>query len=194
MGGLGSGCYARDAKNTTEQYSSVNISALRKQGVLNSGDCGFVPCYWWGELTAVIASEFRGGLLVLHCFRRYDDEWRTFSRQVGLDQTPCNFGGLRDWFLCPVCAERVGVLYAASNTFACRHCFDLTYQSTRDNDLVRPVKKQLRTIEKLGGTGSAIPEKPKGMHWKTYNRLVSEYWHWGRVSLAVFEAWNAKVG
>jgi hypothetical protein len=192
MGGLGSGCYARDAKDTTEQYPSVNISALRKQGVLDSGGSGFVPWYWWGELTALIASEFRGGLLVLHCFRRYDDEWRRFSRQVGLDQTPCNFGGLRDWFLCPLCAERAGVLYAARTRFACRHCLNLTYQSTRESGLVRLFKKQTQIIKKLGGTGSTIPEKPKNMHWKTYNRLVTEYCQWGRVSCVVFQELNAK--
>jgi hypothetical protein len=161
MGGLGSGCYARDARDTTEQYPSVNISALRKQGVLDSG-IGVVPWYWWGQLTAVIASEFRYGLLILHCSRRYGDDWRFFSQQVDLDQTPCHFGGLRDWFLCPVCTERVGVLYAARNIFACRHCLNLTYQSTRDNGLVRPVKKQRRIIKKLGGTGSMPPKNRNG--------------------------------
>jgi hypothetical protein len=146
MGGLGSGCYARcDAKDTTERYPSINISALRKQGVLDSGDFGFVPWYWWGQL-AVIASEFRGGLLVLHCIRRYDDGYKTFSQEVGLEQTPCNFGGLRDWFSCPHCGWRRGVLYAFRNTFACRKCLDLTYQSTREIGLVRPFKKQTNIL------------------------------------------------
>ena len=197
MGGIGSGCYARcDARDTTEQYPSVNISALRQQGVLDSEDYGFVPWYWWGELTALIASEFRYGLLVLHCFRRYDDEWSNFSRQVAFDQTPCNFGGLRDWFLCPLCAERVGVLYAARNNFACRHCLNLTYQSTRENGLVRPLRKLRHVIEKLGGEPYSyrIPDKPKGMHWKTYARLLNESTHWSYALGRAAQEWKAKVG
>ena len=45
--------------------------------------------------------------------------------------TPCHYGGVRYWLLCPEwgCRRRVGTLYFAGERFACRHCFNLTYKS-----------------------------------------------------------------
>jgi hypothetical protein len=46
-----------------------------------------------------------------------------------------NFGGSRYWFLCQ-CGRRVGRLYLPPrrNKFACRRCYDLTYESSREHD------------------------------------------------------------
>jgi hypothetical protein len=51
--------------------------------------------------------------------------------------------GLRWWFICPAkrgdcaapCRRRVGKVYLPSGgrIFACRHCYDLTYESCRDS-------------------------------------------------------------
>jgi hypothetical protein len=54
--------------------------------------------------------------------------------------TPCNYGGRRWWFICPLnldgcaCNRRVGVLYlAGSKYFGCRHCNNLTYTSSKES-------------------------------------------------------------
>lgn len=60
--------------------------------------------------------------------------------KVRLASTPCNFGGRRWWFICPLvvhgypCSRRVGALYLGGGQyFGCRHCYDLTYQSSQDS-------------------------------------------------------------
>lgn len=57
--------------------------------------------------------------------------------KVYLTTTPCNFGGQRYWFICPLtkngvpCDRRVGTLYGAGDYYGCRHCYDLTYDSRK---------------------------------------------------------------
>lgn len=55
--------------------------------------------------------------------------------EVGLITTPCNFGGVRCWFACPMCDECVGGLYLAPGErhFMCRHCNNLTYDSRNES-------------------------------------------------------------
>jgi hypothetical protein len=59
---------------------------------------------------------------------------------VELEATPCNFGGIRYWFVCPLlrdgiaCKGRVGKLYLPPNEtyFGCRSCYNLTYRSQKE--------------------------------------------------------------
>ncbi len=63
------------------------------------------------------------------------------SYTVRLITTKCNFSGVRYWFICPAiknnepCCKRSGVLYKPYNSkyFACRFCYELTYQSKKFN-------------------------------------------------------------
>ncbi len=59
------------------------------------------------------------------------------QQPVELDWTPCNFGGERPWFVCPGagCGRRVAMLRAAGKYFLWRHCYDLTFQSRRDDKM-----------------------------------------------------------
>ena len=45
--------------------------------------------------------------------------------------TPCFFGGIRSWLVCPSCHKRVTALYSTSDssTMACRMCRGLIYES-----------------------------------------------------------------
>jgi hypothetical protein len=58
--------------------------------------------------------------------------------KIPLTTTPCYFGGKRYWFTCPwyandkYCGRRVGVLYLGGKHFACRHCYNLTYDSRNE--------------------------------------------------------------
>ena len=66
---------------------------------------------------------------------RYTKEKKDFDYKIPLTTTPCYFGGKRYWFICPwyvngtYCGRRVGVLYLGGDYFACRHCYNLTYNS-----------------------------------------------------------------
>lgn len=62
-------------------------------------------------------------------------EKQDFDYKVPIVTTPCYFGGVRYWFRCSFwsngvyCGRRVGVLYLGGKYFACRYCYDLTYNS-----------------------------------------------------------------
>jgi len=52
---------------------------------------------------------------------------------IPLATTPCNYGGVRYWFICPLskngqyCGRRVGVIYSISKWFGCRYCGEIAY-------------------------------------------------------------------
>jgi hypothetical protein len=73
-----------------------------------------------------------------------------YDYEVSLLTTPCNFGGVRYWFACPVCHERVGVLYLAPGNiyFVCRHCNNITYRS-RNRCTMEAFGHNSRQIDKL---------------------------------------------
>ncbi|GAH21194.1 unnamed protein product, partial [marine sediment metagenome] len=54
-----------------------------------------------------------------------------------LTPTKCNYGGQRWWFICNNCQRRVGVLYLGDSWFACRHCYNLTYESRNESKKYR---------------------------------------------------------
>lgn len=62
-------------------------------------------------------------------------EKKDFDYKIPLTTTPCHYGGKRYWFTCPMyknqvyCGRRVGTLYKNGDYFACRHCYNLTYES-----------------------------------------------------------------
>jgi len=94
--------------------------------------------------------------------------------------TACHLGGGRAWFRCNVssngrfCGRRVALLYAAGELFACRHCYGLAYASQREPMRRRGLGKAQKIRMQLGGSGNMFddfPQKPKGMHRRTYIRL-----------------------
>ena len=52
---------------------------------------------------------------------------------IGLTFSKTGFGGLRLWFICPICKSRVGKLYQypLNNVFGCRKCLNLEYKSRK---------------------------------------------------------------
>jgi hypothetical protein len=63
-----------------------------------------------------------------------------FDYRVRLVTTPCHFGGVRWWFICPLsrngvhCGRRAGILYRAprADYYGCRHCHELSYESRNE--------------------------------------------------------------
>ena len=93
-------------------------------------------------------------------------EWEDVQGPVYLTWTACNFGGERPWFVCPgaECGRRVAVLYGPERYFLCRHCYDLVYESQRDNAMYRALHKAQSIRKRLGGSANMtepFPQKPK---------------------------------
>ncbi len=90
------------------------------------------------------------------------------------------FGGRRWYFVCPRCRRRCRALYVpfATHALACRLCHRLTHESQRLNRYWRLNRRLDKLWHRMGGDEddhSEWPEKPKGMHWRTFERLKSEW-------------------
>jgi ribulose bisphosphate carboxylase small subunit len=72
----------------------------------------------------------------------------------------------------------------------------LAYQSERDTWQAQQYRKANAIREQLGwkaGIAHADGEKPKGMHWKTFNKLKAEHDFRVQRILGHTMAWCAKV-
>jgi len=179
MGGSGSGGWYRwDKKATTESQHRIDIRWLKKNGYLKSGISTSLLWSCNGEQTGSIGFETTTrGIILNYRHRPYGGNWEPVKQEILYDSTECHYGGHRKWFLCPCCLRRVAVLYGAGKYFFCRHCYDLTYSSQQESPPFRLLRKAQKIRKLLGAsecTDYPITDKPKGMHWKTFNRLKQE--------------------
>jgi hypothetical protein len=107
--------------------------------------------------------------------RRGDDP-PTEIATIYLESTPMHFGGRRLWFRCPRCDGRCSVLYGTWR-IACRRCHRVRYLSQRETRSGRANLGMMKIVKRLDrkATCNALPSKPKGMHWRTYERLAERY-------------------
>ena len=181
MGGVGSGRHWQPGANTTDDYRSLDIRWLKREGLLEPGISRRITWSSGGEVTGLISILSEPGHVILDYRHRYrGGEWQPQLYPVHLDTTPCHMGGERLWFLCPArgCSRRVAILYGGA-IFACRQCHQLIYPSQREPNRHRAIRRAERIREKLGWPPGIIEGgdwgKPKGMHWRTYERLCREH-------------------
>jgi hypothetical protein len=166
---------------------SLDINRLHREGCLRPGWVG--GWQWTRDGEKVASISFRAEeecLLLLYRYRSGGgDDWQEIEEPVSIDWTPCHFGGARPWFVCPgvvhgvACRRRVGKLYGPGRYLLCRHCYRLAYQSQREQPYERSLRRANNIRIRLGGDPgvlSPFPEKPKGMHWRTYERLSNRVW------------------
>jgi hypothetical protein len=125
-------------------------------------------------------------------------EWEDVQETVALSWTACNLGGERPWFICSGagCGRRVAVLYGLGRYFLCRHCCDLSYESQREKSMYRALHKAQNIRERLGGSANMMepfPEKLRGMHWSTYERLWWEHHEADMKQLLGMREWLDKL-
>ncbi len=181
MGGVGSGRWIRwSTRTTTEAVRRIDVRVLRARGYL--GRVGFQGRLSWavgGESCDVIDFTIESAAMGLRYQVRSEDdeEWRLVEERILFDYTPCHLGGMRTWLLCPRCSRRVAVLYGLAQRFLCRHCYRLPYASQGESHSDRMARKARKIRRRLVVTDNLlepIDVKPKGMHWKTFERLVAE--------------------
>ena len=182
MGGSGSGRrWHSSAKDTTEDYRSLDVRRWNRDGFLSPGR---VFSWQWsrqGELIASINVRAEPSRVILTYRRKSGGgDWKDESYPVHLVTTPCHMGGERPWFLCPArgCGKRVAMLYGGG-IFACRKCYQLAYPSQRENPEDRATRRADRIRDRLDWPGGTLEGsgwgKPKGMHWRTYQRLGDQH-------------------
>lgn len=172
MGGIGSG--ERTIKRLTVDNSlQLNIARLKEWGSLTPGAVGRLTWSVRDRETASMGYTTHSDHIVFRF--RYSENgsttWQSIERRIDFISTPCHFGGSRKWFVCPGCASRMGTLCLHQNRFLCRHCLGLPYRSQSSSKYDRQIQK----VHKLRARIVSEIRKPKGMHWKTYQRLRQRY-------------------
>lgn len=127
---------------TVEECKKLSISFLNKNSYFKyknvSGEI-----YWGskfnntGSISIVVSTQDNNP----YASFSYMKNDARIEYRVWLTTTPCYFGGIRWWFICPLevngipCNKRVGTLYLPphSEYFGCRHCHELTYTSVKEN-------------------------------------------------------------
>lgn len=193
MGGCGSGTWFRISKNTTDQYHAIDIRELGGKGRLQPGESGLINYSRGGTPTGVLLYSALEDELTLLYWYRYNNAWKPVDETLYFDYSDCNFGGVRQWFSCPQCGNRVAVIYAGH--FACRQCLNLVYESQRENPFIRSIRRWEKSIQKLGGDRwtTGIPDRPKYMHRKTYFRLLSEAQCRNRAAGMMLNEWRDRL-
>jgi hypothetical protein len=167
MGGLGSGRPAR-------WPSLWSLYSLRTQQIRKA--CNFVPgldgTITFGDGTTIQVRTSPG---------------YAFVNEVPLllDWTEPHFGGRRTWFRCPNCGRRCSVVYGKERGWACRRCWRANYPSQKEGRFDRLIRRARALRRRLGDRtvdapidhvelAGTSPDKPKGMHERTYHRLATE--------------------
>ena len=147
--------YYYSRKPTAEESCDLTIYWLKKNGYLSGSTTGETA---WkssmtGKTTFVLLEVYITNdpyITLIYSLTDREGNKADFNYEVSLLTTPCTYGGVRYWFACPVCHERVGVLYLAPSSiyFVCRHCNNLTYWS-RNRCRIASFGHTSRQIDKL---------------------------------------------
>jgi hypothetical protein len=185
MGGLGSG--RQGWKATTGSFNRLNINRLHRDKLLVPG----LRYNWQWSINGkrtddinIIVEEYC--LTLDYRTRSNGGAWEDKQYRVPLSWTDCHLGGQRPWFLCPCCGRRVAVLWGGG-IFACRHCHKLAYASQREDRMSRALRRMQKIQARMGWDGSYGP-KPKGMHWRTFERLEQQHDQFNEASWAAMAA------
>lgn len=185
MGGYGSGRREGVRRDTVQDFRNIDIRRFQSDGPLVPG----TSFSWqWTRDGALVAwinvrADVDAVELVYRQRRKCETGWQVVHQRVPIEWTPCHYGGSRPWFRCTgrsngvSCGRRVAKIYSAGKKFACRSCYALSYQSQHDSRSERALSKCQAIRMRLGGSPSlfdSFPAKPKGMHWRTYDRLRTE--------------------
>ena len=194
MGGSGSGRWYRwqGTRTTLEEAYGLDVRWLHRHGYLDGRP------HWvtWsrgeqhaGSLLLALQPE---GVVLTYRYRVGSGDWESVRQVVTLDWTPCHYGGERPWFRCAECGRRVAVLCGEGKWFLCRHCYELPYGSQQETAEDRHYRKVRKIRDRLGASHNLTEpvwpwNKPKGMHWRTWERLRAQEEQAHRLVLADLE-------
>ncbi len=166
----------RSGKATAEEHLALDVRKLQKHGLLVKAKLSGWRWALQGGQTASVTIQSGTDIVRLTYMASIDSEGRRrYQVLVPLERLACHLGGERVWFRCPRlrCRRRVALLYFRKADFACRHCHQLAYECQRENTSDRALRRSAKLRLRLGGSPALaddFPLKPKGMHWRTYER------------------------
>ncbi len=178
MGGRGTGRQSSySGKAETNDSMPLDIRKIARKDLLVPGSSF---SWQWTVNGRQVASinirvAFDHGMVLSYRTKCTSEE---VEQRVQTQTSPCHLGGQRHWFTCPRCNRRVAVLYAPSRYFACRPCGGLGYATQKEGAGDRASTRADKLRKRMGweaGILNGDGSKPKGMHWKTYQRIKSRH-------------------
>jgi hypothetical protein len=174
MGGFGSGLYYREksGKGIAENSLPLDIRWLKRKSLLISG-LNITLSWSRGDtvLASLEATIYENYMLLIYTHNKTED----IQQKLYFTYTPCNYGGTRIWFLCPLCGRRCAIIYMHEKYFACRICCGLTYRTCNETPIYRSFSKADKLRKRIGAKPGALNSlpyfKPKGMHQRTWDMI-----------------------
>jgi hypothetical protein len=181
MGGPGSGTWYRwDRRTTLDARDYLDVRVLAQRGALRAGVHATIAWRQGQPSENSIGFVYHDDYVILEYRARHGStDWYPVRQEIALERTLQPFGGKRVWFRCPECQRRVALLYSGRQGYVCRRCMKLPYSTQcmmRQDRLYRKVRR-MRT--RIGASGNLLEPirysgKPRGMHWKTFERLRAQ--------------------
>jgi hypothetical protein len=141
MGGYGSGRRYGYCKPLAEDCMYIDVRQLNRNGCLAPGRKYSLK---WQNGSDIQVETTAEALKLLYNVSSNGQPREEVYIKVPLSWTPCNFGGMRAWFICPGCGRRAAKLYLESRYFLCRHCNNLAYSSQREDRQMREFSRQMK--------------------------------------------------
>lgn len=158
-------------KVTGESLHRVDVRLWAQRGYFADDNERHFSYNWTrrGEQSGSINVQTnRSRVLLTYRISVNDGGWQNHRDHISMSQTACRFGGMRHWFQCPTCGRRCEVLYLRFGRFACRKCNRVAYTSQSGGELDRLTNKMHKLRARIGNG------RPKGTHWKTWERLCTQ--------------------
>lgn len=155
-----------------EQSMPFDIRKVARCGRLTPGQ--YYSWHWSsdGERVGSVSVRTEVDRVIVSYHRTRNGQTHPFECALLIQRSAGGYGS-RPVFTCPSCRKRCAVVYFGGNAFACRTCLKLVYASEAEDLMGRLWRKQ-RKIESRLLDGDDCYQKPKGMHWRTFNRLADE--------------------
>ena len=173
MGGIGSGRHQRSAPRT-DAFHKLDLASFKRHW-FDRNSTGKVTWSRVGRQTGSINYRLSQTCMVLSYALHSSIQTEHVEETIPFGFTDQHFGGKRRWLTCKSCNRLCRVLYGGAY-FRCRKCYRITFERQYEPIHIPGLAAAERSREKLSGKPGFIhpfPDKPQGMHWKTYRRLES---------------------
>ncbi|MFO7728784.1 MAG: hypothetical protein ACQES8_06185 [Thermodesulfobacteriota bacterium] len=136
----------QERKTRVDEARTIDILDLQREGIFKTGTAGRWSVSWSrnGRVVASISYQLETGnngplglRFIYTITDRQTGAKRDYNYIIPVTSTPCNYGGRRWWFVCPLivngrsCRRRCRIVYQppGAGYFGCRECHELTYES-----------------------------------------------------------------
>lgn len=173
--------YRYDKKRTICDLLQLSIGWLQKHKYTQKDTIKSGSFYWksddgMGNMRQIGAVNFLSNFIgenrfiELSYFYNKKEEIKT---QIQIVITHPNFGGERQWFVCPQCGRKVAFLYE-DKYFLCRHCHDLCYRVQQVGLMDRLMEKSIKYKKRV----QVNDNKKRWLHWKTYYEMMEKSYYY----------------